>query len=78
MTEYPRPGEIWRHCNGGRYEIYGIGFDTKSGDAVMIYQSMDHGSTWVRPLGEFLGYTEDKNLRFVKETDLTPNNEANL
>jgi hypothetical protein len=68
----PRVGEGWRHHKGGLYKIVGIGHDTTIGDAVVIYSSDSHHSPsglWVRPLSEFLGYTEDHQQRFYKERE---------
>lgn len=66
----PSEGEIWRHSKGTRYRIISIGHDTRDGNAVVIYESTNPTDTtgmWVRPLGEFLGFNENHQRRFVRE-----------
>lgn len=42
-------GQRYRHKKGGRYEVTGLGKHSETHEDVVIYKSLDHGTTWVRP-----------------------------
>ena len=79
----PQPGEGWRHYSGTLYKIVSVGFETTKGAAVVIYQHYGEPPGiqctypfWVRPLDEFLGYTDTKEKRFQYSRAPTPTSGA--
>lgn len=70
IDRLPAPGEVWAHYKGGEYTIECVAHD--EGDVnwlMVVYRGMD-GRTWVRPLAEFIGLTEEggiKRFRLVAE-----------
>lgn len=48
----PEPG-LYRHYKGGLYKVIAIGVDEKTGDRVVIYQSVEDNSWWVRHIADF-------------------------
>jgi hypothetical protein len=46
-------GRHYRHKKGGRYVVLDFGQDSETRGDVVIYRSLDHGTVWVRPRGEF-------------------------
>ena len=72
IIRLPVFGEKWRHYKGSRYRIVRVGHDATNGNAVVIYESVEsevEARIWVRPLGEFVGYTDDHKPRFTYEAD---------
>jgi len=69
--EFPLAGQGWRHYKGALYRIEAIAHETTHGDAVVVYRGFDHRDqgVWVRPLDEFLGYTDNHERRFIRERD---------
>lgn len=55
MREYPKPGEIWEHYKGGRYEIIDLATVEADHQTVVIYRSLADGRIWTRPLDRFMG-----------------------
>ena len=70
-TVLPAMDQYWRHYKGGLYMIVDIAHDTRSGEAVVVYNTVSYHSVgmWVRPIGEFLGYTESHERRFTLESE---------
>ena len=74
FIDYPLPGEKYLHYKGGRYEVICIANHTDNNEAVVIYKSLSFGSTYARPLVEWLDIVEwhrntnssYKDRRFVK------------
>jgi hypothetical protein len=58
-----KPGH-YEHYKGGRYEAIGVGRHSESLEPVVVYESLDHGSLWARPLGEWLKPLPDGSPRF--------------
>ena len=50
MTDYPLPGEIWKHYKGGTYKIITLATHTETDEVLVVYQSIPFGSMYVRPL----------------------------
>lgn len=42
-------GQRYRHKKGGLYEVTGLGKHSETHEDVVIYKSLDYGTTWVRP-----------------------------
>lgn len=63
----PRKGEKYRHYKGGRYEVLELARHTETQEEMVIYQSLDYGSVYARPLMTWLEPTSTGNLRFRKE-----------
>ena len=51
--ELPTVGAVYKHYKGGLYRVLGIGKHTESKGDIVLYQSIDHGSFWARPLREW-------------------------
>lgn len=50
----PQPGEVYQHYKGGIYKVLGLGRHTETEEPVVIYESMDSGAIWVRPVSSWL------------------------
>lgn len=68
-------GEIklgkYRHYKGGEYEVIGIGTDSETREATVIYKSAENGQIWVRPKWMFEEYVNvsgipTKRFEFLK------------
>ncbi len=52
----PKPGERYRHCKGGVYEVVCVGIHTETQEPLVVYRALHHHAegasetTWVRPL----------------------------
>ena len=74
---------IYRHFKGGYYIVHSVATVESTGEQVVIYQSLQDGRVWTRPLSVFQEpVPEDKEnptgqkLRFEKVTQF--NNQLNL
>jgi hypothetical protein len=67
---FPVVGSLWRHYKGEDYVVLSFGYDTATGNPVIIYRSLNDETWWVRLLGEFLGYTENHERRFLSHEEL--------
>ncbi len=74
---------IYRHFKGGYYIVHSVATVESTGEQVVIYQSLQDGRVWTRPLSVFQEpVPEDKEnptgqkLRFEKVTDF--NNQLSL
>ncbi len=64
------PGERWRHYKGGRYEIVTLAIKEDTLEPMIVYRSLDHGSVWIRTIGNFAEEVTTPNgkvRRFEKE-----------
>lgn len=50
MIIHPIPGERYRHYKGGTYEIISLAVHTETDEKLVIYKSLNFGSTHARPL----------------------------
>lgn len=70
MSVDPKRAEIWRHVKTNHlYNILFIGEDEATGEAVVIYRSLDHKKypkVWVRKLSVFMETTADGFYRFER------------
>lgn len=44
---------IYRHFKGGYYIVHSLAHIEKTGEDVVVYQSLQDGNVWVRPVSEF-------------------------
>lgn len=51
----PQPDEVWTHFRGGRYNIIGVAKHANTGERLVIYEPLEPGNYWCRPLDEFMG-----------------------
>jgi len=57
MTEYihyPLPEEKYQHYKGGKYEVICLANHTDNNEPLVIYKSLSFGSTYARPLKEWV------------------------
>ena len=52
-TNYPKPGEKWRHYKGGEYEIICMCNHTETDEILVIYRSESFGGFHARPFSEW-------------------------
>lgn len=67
---------IYRHFKGGYYVVLSVATDEPTGDEVVVYQSLQDGKVWTRPLSVFQEPVPDgkenptgQSLRFEKVKD---------
>ena len=62
------PG-IYKHYKGGLYEVQSRAKHAETGEIMVVYWNLEHSTTWVRPLKEFLKPAGDC-ARFTKTSSL--------
>jgi hypothetical protein len=67
MTQYPKPGGIYRHYKGGLYEVLHLSTHTETGEVLVNYKSIHFGSFYSRPLAVWNEKTSDGIGRFTLE-----------
>ena len=73
ITEYPLPGDIYRHYKGGTYEIVSMATHTETQEKLVVYKSLNFGSVYVRPYDIFSdsviinNQTSERVKRFEKQ-----------
>lgn len=74
---------LYRHFKGGYYIVHSVATVESTGEQVVIYQSLQDGRVWTRPLSVFQEPVPEnkenptgQKLRFEKVTDF--NNQLNL
>lgn len=45
---------IYRHFKGGYYIVHSVATSEATGEAIVVYQSLQDGNVWTRPLSEFI------------------------
>lgn len=53
LTTNQNPGSIYRHFRGGYYLMRSMATIEKTGEIVVVYESLQDHQVWVRPLSEF-------------------------
>lgn len=53
LTTNQNPGSIYRHFRGGYYLMRSMATIEKTGEVVVVYESLQDHQVWVRPLSEF-------------------------
>ena len=61
MNQYPKPGEIWNHYKGGKYEIIAMCNHTTTDEILVIYKSLSFGGFHARPYSEWHDEVETTN-----------------
>ena len=56
----PRPGERYRHYNGGEYEVVDTAVLESPPTLLVVFRSLASGHVWARPLAEWLQAVEVK------------------
>jgi hypothetical protein len=51
------PGSYWTHFKGGVYQLVTLGVEENTGQVLVVYKSLKHGTVWVRTLDNFAGMT---------------------
>ena len=44
---------IYRHFKGGYYIVHSLAHSEKTGEELVVYQSLQDGMIWIRPVSEF-------------------------
>ena len=52
-SNYPKPGEKWKHYKGGQYEIVCMCNHTDTNEVLVIYRSLSFGGFHARPFSEW-------------------------
>lgn len=47
---YPKIGAIYKHYRGGHYKVLYLAKHTETGEDMIVYQSIEFGSIYTRPL----------------------------
>lgn len=72
MSEYPQPGQVWKHYKGGQYEIVAMCNHTDTDEILVIYKSLSFGGFHARPYYEWneviweLGGKENRRFEKIK------------
>lgn len=53
LASGPAKGTMWRHCKGGLYVVVCVALEERKLNPVVIYQAIEDGVTWTRPLAEW-------------------------
>jgi hypothetical protein len=64
-----KPREKYRHFKGNTYLILQLAKDSESCEDLVVYQNVDNGSTWVRPLIMFDDYVKHEG-KTIKRYEL--------
>lgn len=69
-----RPGQIYRHYNGGLYSVVAVCIKEDTLEPMVVYQSNVKGSVWTRTLANWSedvaqGMPGEPVPRFERETD---------
>ena len=60
------PGKIYRHFKGNMYKVVGFAKHSETLEDMVIYESLQTGDTWVRPLSMWNEVVDDNGtLRFT-------------
>jgi hypothetical protein len=62
MSEYPQPGQVWKHYKGGQYEIVAMCNHTDTDEILVIYKSLSFGGFHARPYYEWHEVVGDVGL----------------
>jgi hypothetical protein len=62
MSEYPQPGQVWKHYKGGQYEIVAMCNHTDTDEILVIYKSLSFGGFHARPYYEWHEVIGDEGL----------------
>lgn len=60
-------GKKYKHYKGGSYLVHYLAKHTETGEDLVVYESLDKGGIWVRPLKmfeEFVLFDNQKVPRF--------------
>ncbi len=82
----PKPGDIYRHFKGNKYEIVTLAEDTETGETLVIYKALyGEGKVFARELQMFLekidtirypGATQTHRFELVQEKDAAVDEKA--
>lgn len=50
FINYPEVGKTYSHYKGGKYEVLTLATHSETGEALVVYKSLQFGSVYVRPL----------------------------
>ena len=64
------PGSVYKHYKGNLYKIVALAKHAETLEELVVYQAMDGGAIWVRPLSMFLEVLSDQmQPRFTRVED---------
>lgn len=73
-SELPRAGSVYRHFKGGRYAVICTVDHSESGETLVLYQSLDSGHRWARPLAMWNEMVEPMPGTLLPRFELLPEN----
>ena len=53
-------GALYRHFKGGLYRVCGFATHTETGETMVIYEDVEWGKIWTRPIEMFCEMVGDK------------------
>jgi hypothetical protein len=71
-TTLPRAGEIYRHFRGALYAVICLVDHSESGETLVLYQSLDSGHRWARPLAMWNELVEPSPGMLLPRFELLP------
>jgi hypothetical protein len=57
---------LYKHYKGGTYKVHFTALDKDNDVIMVVYESVVHGSIYVRPLSEFTGYIVHEGNRIPR------------
>lgn len=66
MMNIVKAGEVYRHFKGNVYRVIAVARDCEDLSEVVVYQNVDKGDVWVRPLDNFTELIERDGVSFYR------------
>lgn len=60
--------KIYKHFKGHLYKVLNIGRDSETLEEVVVYENIENGDVWVRPLEMFNSLVDKEKYPNVKQT----------
>lgn len=63
-----KPGQIYRHFKGGRYEVILVAWHTETGERLVVYRGIKGGRMWARTLDDFVSLVDRSKYPDASQT----------